>query len=813
MVSSTRIADAWRYLSPGVHRREATAAEQASAVWAARERAFLSWTDAQTARLLAVQAQVVGNGLNLAALHSAPSYGVKDVALKLLASRPWSKLHKIVIQAALEWGMVEQQFVEVRTLQKVTGLLPKPKWGWFDSGNGRLLMDSPSSVIVWGAGTPLDGGPRAFYADFASAVLAGWADCALASADLLVEYADTGQGARAQGILGAGHPYRPPVWALPVNLDRFDKVLTPSEPGKWTASGTTQGQQFEDYAEAWFHVGVPALVPYDSGAAPAKKAVGAAADHSTLSVGTASPSALGQMFEGGAYQSSGYATHWANMGFDAEVVNKLEGTLSGILDEGLNPKNATDRIKDLFATEGDERGVYNRARLVAQTELNAARNFGKVDQWRSSGWVTHKVWSSARDGSTRKAHRLADKQTVPIEGRFRVGPGPRGEYGELDHPGDWSGGAWNTCNCRCTSTPKIVPPERPSPGPGTVTPPPPPPVTPPPTPKIPKPTVSRIPDVHKTKWGVNGTPITAEEWAAHESTMPPPDEVMESLLEVAEREGWSVGAAYHEELEARSTAYTAAVNAYNRNVYLPGETGGDAFLRVSDMRRDLLAFKEAHEADMAKAAKHLPVVPKEERGRVLFADTSVNKTGNAQALDRVYELVSKKNLRTSAPEFMPQPPTELIEIEYRPMGRGESRAYCVNTKVNQSSRVHVSGKDSLSTRIHETGHAWEDANAEVRMAAQRFLARRGAGDKARRLKSLYPNARYGASEIAVPDRYERAYVGKVYGKRYFGDIGPTEVVSMGLEYMAKEPAHFAAIDPDYFRFMWTIMHGNPALAG
>jgi HK97 family phage portal protein len=94
------------------------------------------------------------------------------------------------------------------------------------------------------------------------------------------------------------------------------------------------------------------------------------------------------------------------------------------------------------------RGVYegwsvSRATTIARTEVHGAYQQGTISGYRQAG-MPIKIWVAVADSVCRDAHLMADGQEQPIEDAFEVG----GE--SLMYPGDPSGSAGNTINCRCT---------------------------------------------------------------------------------------------------------------------------------------------------------------------------------------------------------------------------------------------------------------------------------------------------------------------------------------------------------------------------
>lgn len=115
--------------------------------------------------------------------------------------------------------------------------------------------------------------------------------------------------------------------------------------------------------------------------------------------------------------------------------------------------------------------------------------------------------------------------------------------------------------------------------------------------------------------------------------------------------------------------------------------------------------------------------------------------------------------------------------------------------------VELSRYSLVRAVVHEIGHAVETASGWIPRSRE-FLLRRAAGEPSQRLSKLYPGVRYGKTERAFKDKFEDAYVGKDYGDR------ATEIVSMGLEYLWRDPAGFARRDPDFFDFVIGLIRGT-----
>jgi SPP1 gp7 family putative phage head morphogenesis protein len=110
-------------------------------------------------------------------------------------------------------------------------------------------------------------------------------------------------------------------------------------------------------------------------------------------------------------------------------------------EEGWSIVELSKSIKDKYAGWDDW-----RATMIARTETIRASNAGALEAMRDAG-MTRKQWLATNDARTRPAHMAADGQIVGMDEAFVVD----GE--SLHYPGDRSGSAGNTINCRCTVIP------------------------------------------------------------------------------------------------------------------------------------------------------------------------------------------------------------------------------------------------------------------------------------------------------------------------------------------------------------------------
>jgi SPP1 gp7 family putative phage head morphogenesis protein len=140
--------------------------------------------------------------------------------------------------------------------------------------------------------------------------------------------------------------------------------------------------------------------------------------------------------------------------------------------------------------------------------------------------------------------------------------------------------------------------------------------------------------------------------------------------------------------------------------------------------------------------------------------------------------------------------------------------------LNQGT-VSLTHLDGVETHVHEIAHLIESRNPKVLKAATDFVKRRG-GDL-RKLRDLTGSKGYGIKELALEDEFYNAYVGKVYvnpthivtrvsdGTKFLSSAATptaTEVVSMGLDAMYKNPGKFLIQDEEHFNLILDIMMGG-----
>jgi hypothetical protein len=118
--------------------------------------------------------------------------------------------------------------------------------------------------------------------------------------------------------------------------------------------------------------------------------------------------------------------------------------------------------------------------------------------------------------------------------------------------------------------------------------------------------------------------------------------------------------------------------------------------------------------------------------------------------------------------------------------------------------IHMRTNAPASTVVQEMGHRIEAHAPGVHEEAVRFLRRRRGNERPQPLNKHYHG--YGPDEQAYFDQFMDPYMGKDYrdgrGNRY-----ATEIISMGMENVYRNPIKFRQDDPDMFDFIWGILRG------
>ncbi|MBW4666473.1 MAG: hypothetical protein KME60_03255 [Cyanomargarita calcarea GSE-NOS-MK-12-04C] len=116
----------------------------------------------------------------------------------------------------------------------------------------------------------------------------------------------------------------------------------------------------------------------------------------------------------------------------------------------------------------------------------------------------------------------------------------------------------------------------------------------------------------------------------------------------------------------------------------------------------------------------------------------------------------------------------------------------------QQSLINVGNKTNKEIIFHELGHHVEYNSSSVQSAARDWVKSRATSQTPAKLSDLTGSKTYGNDEIALPDSFISAYVGKVYAH------GSTEVLSMGVEHLAEPKKMIYLHQQDIEHFHFTI---------
>jgi hypothetical protein len=103
-----------------------------------------------------------------------------------------------------------------------------------------------------------------------------------------------------------------------------------------------------------------------------------------------------------------------------------------------------------------------------------------------------------------------------------------------------------------------------------------------------------------------------------------------------------------------------------------------------------------------------------------------------------------------------------------------------------------------ATVAHEIGHFLEDNNSIIHDRCQDFYNQITQGGTKRLLKDDFPNEDYDANEYYIPVKDM-----PVYATKYMK--GATELFSVGMEYLYKNPIKFSQDYPEYFNFIISLI--------
>lgn len=120
-----------------------------------------------------------------------------------------------------------------------------------------------------------------------------------------------------------------------------------------------------------------------------------------------------------------------------------------------------------------------------------------------------------------------------------------------------------------------------------------------------------------------------------------------------------------------------------------------------------------------------------------------------------------------------------------------------------SGTVYMAEKAPVEVVIHEAAHWLEESDPKIHGKIRDFFEKRTQGESWQKLSKLTGNKNYRDDEVAKPDKWPKAYM----GKKTKSDKN-SEILSMGMEMMYKDPIGFAKTDPEYFAFIHNTLRGK-----
>ena len=124
-------------------------------------------------------------------------------------------------------------------------------------------------------------------------------------------------------------------------------------------------------------------------------------------------------------------------------------------------------------------------------------------------------------------------------------------------------------------------------------------------------------------------------------------------------------------------------------------------------------------------------------------------------------------------------------------------------------RIAVGKDTEYPVCAHELAHMIEDRVPGVKFACREFLKHRVGDEPFSSLKKLFPEHNYSEDEKGRKDRFDRYFKGSsaYYCGKDYPVTGSTEILSMGVEALFREPADFCKKDPEYAKFVIGILTG------
>ena len=230
-------------------------------------------------------------------------------------------------------------------------------------------------------------------------------------------------------------------------------------------------------------------------------------------------------------------------------------------------------------------------------------------------------------------------------------------------------------------------------------------------------------------------------------------------------------------------ALDAETGAWALAVSKRAQSAGDlAIAQARGDRLEMLRHASEHAAadeaveQVIEGLRSKIEIPAAQRGAVVFTSMAPSAAAAAKKGAQLVE-------RYTAARLLPK-----VGVKYY----GGSRAY------HLSGTIHINAQTPASTVLHEITHATEQQTARVLADCLAFLKQRAGSEPLKSLRKL-TGKRYKAAEFAYEDEFAKRgghhYMGKSYGAR------ATEILTMGIERLHRDPMEFYLSDREYFEFV------------
>lgn len=459
------------------------------------------------------------------------------------------------------------------------------------------------------------------------------------------------------------------------------------------------------------------------------------------------------------------------------TLNDLHEIIGQALAERWSIPEMQSNLTDVFSQwmEGDldgedfdwftQRLPPHRTELIARSETMRASNSGSHQLFETWG-VRLKEWLHTQDGRVRPTHRTAGQTyseggtigPIPISEPFMVGGHA------MMHPLDPSAPIGEVANCRCTELPFIPDEESAA--------------------------------VPTSEW--RGSPLVDVLPQARTTVAEQREKLLETQAKVDAIETQIVG--IQDQTRALTNKITMLREQMSRDFRFTGNPTTDR--NVIDQRN-------------AYAKKHIE--PLQDERQKLYQDSTklrreqrdiaqrdfLDLFGAATGADVPYN--NSSTFKPSDPRslYIPQAFDWLREL--LPSGVWDQskpirvKAYRGRAYSDEDA-IYIDKSNDAGVIVHEAGHAFEWFDKHVHERAVEFLQYRAGAEKPQWLGGGYARA-----EIAYFDQFIKPYMGKVYEDN--GKLWATEIISMGLDMMYRDPLRFANEDPEYFEFMILLISG------